>query len=416
MTRRSRAENRGAAAPGSSEAAPPALDASSVEREPEPEPERPAPPEPEPELPTLLEPDPPVDPELEPDPPSARELELEQPAPRDPPSAPVADLTPANPAAPSPRPIELALARLHLRLGSLTLARVELEILNDHGALDLPGQVDLAEVRWRTGTLAAAGEAATAALAAGEDEPVALVIAAEAAAALGRPTEARRLAAMAMERLDGPLDRLFAGMPRSSVWPPDATEPPPIEDTLFHREPDVGRNLRAGDTDATAAADRATVGESGAGPAHATPTTVGFWDSDDSDTARTQLPDPADELQAARAAVVAGSLDEASLRFALALRLAPALAPSVLEATAGVSGPAIDLLRGDAYRLLGLEPEAERSYAAAAWSGDRDWRREPKPPARQSTTRRTTRRARSIDPHPPAVDDTGPAAAPGPGA
>lgn len=339
--------------------------------------------------------------------------EAEAPATPHPEPAPVPDSAPAP--APSPRPVELVLARLHLRLGSLALARVELEILNNRGPLDLPGQVDLAEVRWRTGTLTEAAEATTAALAAGEDQPVALVIAAEAAAALGRPTEARRLAAMAMERLDGPLDRLFAGMPRSGVWPADATEPPPIEDTLFQREADMGRNLRAGDTDPAVAADRAAPGESNTGPAKPTPTSAGFWDSDDDPgTTRTQLPDPTDELQAARAAVVAGSLDEATLRFGLALRLAPALAPSVLEATAGVSGPAIDLLRGDAYRLLGLEPEAGRSYAAAAWSGDRDRRKEPKPPARQSATRRTRRRAADIDsppPPPPAVDDPEPVAA-----
>lgn len=366
MTRGSRVAREGAAAPAPSEAAP-------------------APSEPVPE--------PVPEPVSEPEP--AQSVSTE-PAP-----------------APSPRPVALALARLHLRLGSLALARVELEILNDRGALDLPGQVDLAEVRWRTGTLAGAGEATIAALAAGEDQPVALVIAAEAAAALGRPTEARRLAAMAMERLDSPLDRLFAGMPRSSVWPPDATEPPPVEDTLFHRESGVGRNLRAGDTDPAVAADRATAGESDAGPAIATPTTAGFWDSDDDpDTARTQLPDPADELQAARAAVVAGSIDEATLRFALAMRLAPALAPSVLEATAGVSSPAIDLVRGDAYRLLGLEPEAGRAYAAAAWSGDRDRRSNPDGSARQSTTRRTRRRPAEIDAPPPAVDHSGSAAAP----
>ena len=43
---------------------------------------------------------------------------------------------------------------LHLRLGSLALARVELETLAGVGALDDAGPVDLAEVRWRTGDLA----------------------------------------------------------------------------------------------------------------------------------------------------------------------------------------------------------------------------------------------------------------------
>ena len=41
------------------------------------------------------------------------------------------------------------------------------------------------------------------------------MIAAEAVAELGRPGEARRLAARALARIDGPLDPLFAGMPRS---------------------------------------------------------------------------------------------------------------------------------------------------------------------------------------------------------
>ena len=305
---------------------------------------------------------------------------------------------PTSAATPSPRPVELALARVHLRLGSLALARAELEILNDRGGLDLPGQVDLAEVRWRTGSLTEAGEAAASALDAGEDQPVALIIAAEAAAALGRPTEARRLAGMAMERLDGPLDGLFAGMPRSGVWPADATESRPIADTLFPRESAAGRNLRAGDMDPAVAADRAPEPESSNDPILSGPSTVGFWDSDDEPGAlQTALPNPADELQAARAALVAGYLDEAMLRFALALRLAPALAPSILEATIGVPGPSVDLLRGDAYRMLGLEPEAVRAYASAAWSGERDRRNKPKP-AQRLTARRGPRRAAEVKP------------------
>ena len=75
--------------------------------------------------------------------------------------------------------------------------------------------------------------------------------------------------------------------------------------------------------------------------------------------ARGDLPDPAGELDAGRAALRAGSIDEAVLRFGLALRLAPALAPAVLEATDGVRGPPpINVVRGDAYRQVGLETEA----------------------------------------------------------
>ena len=106
-------------------------------------------------------------------------------------------------------------------MGSLALARAELEALADAGELEAPELLDLAEARWRTGDLAGAGEAATAALGRGADDPLAFVIAAEAVAAVGRPAEARRLAARALVGLDGSLDTLFAGMPRSAIWPID---------------------------------------------------------------------------------------------------------------------------------------------------------------------------------------------------
>lgn len=284
------------------------------------------------------------------------------------------------------RAVELALARAHLRLGSLTLARAELEGLANQGALDVPGQVDLAEARWRTGDLASAGEAAAVALAAGDEGPVALAIAAEAASALGRPNEARRLATVALERLEGPLDALFAGMPRSGVWPADSAEPPPRAGTLFHHEPAPSPNVRAGDTDPGVIAARAQIPEAAAGPTPGTPLTLGFWDGDGEapDLGTPAMPDAAGELDAARAALKAGALDEATLRFALAMRMAPALAPAILEATDGLSGSTVNLLRGDAYRQVGLESEARRAYAAAAWSGTRDRRgraKRGKPPA-----------------------------------
>lgn len=300
---------------------------------------------------------------------------------------------------PPERPIELALARAHLRLGSLALARVELEILARRGALDLPGQVDLAEVRWRTGDLAGAGEAANAALSAGEETPIALAVAAEAAAALGRPNEARRLAGRVMDRARGPIDALFAGMPRSAVWPADAAEPPPTAGTLFHHEPGPVPNRRVGDIDPGVVAARATGPDDRRGSAAATTLTLGFWDADRGTTApAAALPDPGSELEAARAALGSGSNDEAVLRFALALRLAPALAPAILEATDGLVGPAISVVRGDAYRLVGLETEAKRAYAAAAWSGPRDRR------GRSDGTRRRSAGAASVEPGPSTTD------------
>ncbi len=67
-----------------------------------------------------------------------------------------------------------------------------------------------------------------------EEGPLlALVVAAEAAAARGRPTEARRLAGKAMAEAAGSIDAIFAGMPRGSAWPPDAAAPPPAPTTMF---------------------------------------------------------------------------------------------------------------------------------------------------------------------------------------
>ena len=117
------------------------------------------------------------------------------------------------------RPSELRLARLHLRTGAYGLARAELETLAGAGALDDEALLDLAEVRWRTDDLTGAGEAAAAYIAGGHIALVALVVAAEATAALGRPGEARRLAGRALELVDGAIDPIFAGMPRSDVWP-----------------------------------------------------------------------------------------------------------------------------------------------------------------------------------------------------
>jgi hypothetical protein len=291
------------------------------------------------------------------------------------------------------RQSDLALARVHLRLGSLALARAELEMLAGAGELDGPGRVDLAEARWRTGDLARAGGAATEALNLIGDDPVALVVAAESAAALGRPNEARRLANLAMDAIDGRVDAIFAGMPRSAVWPADAAEPPPTTATLFQPESMAAPARRAGDSDALVAStlraqsdDAVTAASSSRSPAM-----PGFWDVDDGgDPVVPELPDPAEELEAASRALAAGALDEAALRFALALRLAPALAPAVIEATAGTlgtgravgsgpAGPALSVIRGDAFRLVGLELEARRAYAMAAWSGARDRRRRDSP-------------------------------------
>ena len=176
-------------------------------------------------------------------------------------------------------------------------------------------------------------------------------------------------------------------MPRAGVWPPDADEPPPTAPTLFDRGPEEGgpgrgRRLRGGIPGVVRGADPAAVPTG--------PVTLGFWDDDESvDPAPIGLPEPGAALELGRAALVAGSPDEAALHLGLALRLAPALAPAVLEATAGARGPAVAMVRGDAYRLAGHEAEARNAYADAARGG---------PPERR-------KRARIKPSKPAAADD-----------
>jgi hypothetical protein len=240
-------------------------------------------------------------------------------------------------------------------MGHLGLARAELEALAGVGDLGDDGLLSLAEARWRTGDLTGAGEAAQAHLSAGGDSIVALVIAAEATAAVGRPGEARRLAGRALERADVPLDRIFAGMPRSLIWPADASEAGQPTGVLF--PPD-------GVEDQGMAAPAAVDGDGHA--AELVPTGPGFWDTDDQLAGA--MSDPAAELEAAAAALSAGHRAGVAVRLAIILRMAPELAQGVLEAIARSASLSaeLELVRGDAYRLGGHEQEAQRAYAAAA--------------------------------------------------
>ena len=181
--------------------------------------------------------------------------------------------------------------------------------------------------------------------------------------------------------------RSSPGCRAAGVWPPDADEPPPTAPTLFDRGPEIAR---AGPR---APRPRSAFPASSAAPPPPVPTgpvTLGFWDDDESvDPAPIGLPEPGAALELGRAALVAGSPDEAALHLGLALRLAPALAPAVLEATAGARGPAVAMVRGDAYRLAGHEAEARNAYADAARGG---------PPERR-------KRARIKPSKPAAADD-----------
>ncbi len=313
------------------------------------------------------------------------------------------------------RATDARLARVHLRLGAHGLGRAELEGLAGRGALDDDALLDLAEVRWRTGDLAGAGEAAQAYLATGRDDAVALVIAAEAAAALGRPGEARRLATRAIAVADRPLDAMFAGIAKSAVWPSDPTHGEqsaalfpagpaatgalaarrdrPEQRATSGRDAQVrvtGGYPHAGDPGAAAVHTKPAGADRGAAPSsHDRPAAApwagggrepeagpaaeassglddepGFW-ADDAADASERLPDAAAEIEGARAALELGDHDGAALRLALALRLDPALAAAVLDVAEGHRAPALHIVRGDALRLVGRDAEARRAYATA---------------------------------------------------
>ncbi len=81
------------------------------------------------------------------------------------------------------------------------------------------------------------------------------------------------------------------------------------------------------------------------------------------------------ELDLGRAALDAGDTNEAAVRLGLVLRVAPALAPAVLDLVEGRTERGMALVRGDAYRLVGREIEARQAFAEAARGGS--W---PPPP------------------------------------
>jgi hypothetical protein len=302
------------------------------------------------------------------------------------------DATSTAATGPPPRPVDLRLAALHLRTGSYALARAELETMAGNGTLDDDGLLDLAEVRWRTGDLPGAGEAAAAFLTSGRDSVLGLVIAAEATAALGRPGEARRLAGRAMEAADGPLEPIFAGMSRSPIWPQDPADAAEPAGRFFADEggrptgraagvaagPTAGAtNGRPGGTNvrpgATEQAAR-PLGEASEGssevPGEALPASL--WDAHlHGAHAHAALPPPdmpngPTVLDAARRAIEAGDHEAAAVQLALVLRVSPGLAPAVLDVAGSTAGAGLDLIRGDAYRLVGHEAEAQRAYASAA--------------------------------------------------
>ncbi len=265
------------------------------------------------------------------------------------------------------------LASLHLRLGQLELARAELEALAGSGNLDDDGVLALAEARWRTGDLPGAGEAAQACLAAGRSDLLALVIAAEATAAVGRPGEARRIAGQALEGADVPLDSMFAGIPRSLIWPADPSEAGQPAGLLFPGPEPSPRPAMVG----PAGSETGTVEQAERPVERRDPSAPGLWDMHGGPRVLGgEPPEPGSEMAAATAALADGRYGDGAVHLAIALRLASALAPAVLELVEASERrtPELELVRGDAYRIVGHEQEARRAYATAATGAVRDRR------------------------------------------
>jgi hypothetical protein len=292
---------------------------------------------------------------------------------------------------------DLRLARLHLRLGMVEAARAELEDLDHRGALGVAGLAALAEARWRGGELEAAAEAAGEHLGSGGDDLVAIVVAAEAAAAAGRPGDARALVDRAGFLDAATLDALFAGLPRRAYWPSAGATGPSTRRRARGAAVDrpgaavdragaavgspTGESRRAvpGPSEVLAASAGLWAGETasaepdgsvppGSGPIPPHPAAPPAW----VEPARQKgHADPEAELDTARDEL-ADAPDRGLLRLALVLRLDPTLAPDVLEAVRLRREPAALVIRGDAQRLLGRHLEAEAEFAQAAEAIERD--------------------------------------------
>lgn len=267
----------------------------------------------------------------------------------------------------------------------MPLARAALEQMAGAGTLDREALADLAEVRWRSGDLEGAAEAARAHLASGGVEPMAHVVLAEDLHRRGHEHEAHQHAASVIARVGGAIDMLFAGEPRGDLWPPP-------DDGWMDRRSDWpgccgllvgGGEVASPDPQtwtpvplappamAAPQASFAPVGQApmaglAAAPSVARPSPIA--------AAVMSGRAAGDELQAAERALVEGRLPAAAERLALLLRQDQALAPVILTIASGAATSAapgspglasMHLLRGDAYRVLGRETEADTAFREA---------------------------------------------------
>jgi hypothetical protein len=323
-----------------------------------------------------------------------------QPLPNEsPPAAPVAD--------PS---LQARLARIHLRTGSLTRARAELETLAGRNQLDTAGRLSLAEARWRTGDLGGAGQAASEYLAANGDEALGFVIAAEAAAMGNRPAEARSYVEQAMQRYLSDLDPVFAGIARKAMWSTFAASPAavPLPQAAVvvpavETAPAVVPAVEQAPAPAPepAAAIEPTVKqapEPTAEPAAVVEPAPEFVAADAEVPEDPTAAQADGEVASGRSYLEGNDPLMAALHFGVALRLNQTRARAVIEAIDDRQDVPLQLVRDEAVRLLGMagdagaaaqlvvaEPEGPVVESAQPTAQLVEPAVEPEPPARPQT-------------------------------
>jgi hypothetical protein len=269
--------------------------------------------------------------------------------------------------------LQIRLARIHLKTGSLALARAELETLAGRHQLDTDAHVDLAEARWRTGDLLGAGEAAAAYLANGGQEAIGFVISAEAAAMSNQHAEARRLAEEAQGRQLAELDPLFAGITRRATWKSKSWSSTSVAAPV---EPEVAQPIEfvAEPVEPEAEPEQAEVAQVEPVPAPVEPSAeVPKPAAAEAPPAEMPVARPAanamdasTETAAGRLYLEAGDPMMAALHFGVAIRLSPESASAILEAIGDRQELPLQMVRGDALRVLGLEVDAGKAYQSVA--------------------------------------------------
>ena len=251
------------------------------------------------------------------------------------------------------------------------------------GTLDREALADLAEVRWRSGDLEGAADAARAHQASGGAEPLAALIIAEDLVSRGALADARGYVDYVIARVGGAVDQLFGLEPRSPAWPPpddgwmaqgaelpgrfgllvggsEVASPTPQTWLPAPLDPPASTSV------AIAALDQpAPMGRGGAASPGGLRTTSATVISGRI---------AGHELETVDRLLAAGATGAAVTRLAVLLRLDPALAPVILSAadraarlppSSGSDMPSLHLVRGDAYRILGRENEAADAYRQA---------------------------------------------------